>query len=401
MASALSFRPAREADLERLVDVHTGAYPDSRGREARARTFTQNPLGCLDDLWVASTSDGIVAHAFLFSLEAWVGGVRVRFGGVASVAVAPEARGNGVGTALVEHVQTVARDRGDAATLLYPFRQGYYARLGYAPASSFRRLRFSPRSIPFKCELGIRRASGSDGLALRACWEAAGARGTGALARSERTWHARLLDEGREWFVAEGTGGVEGYIAWTVACDEPHAETTLEVREVAARTAAGERSLWGLVAAQRDQVDEVRAQVAADDALDRALVDADRERVGEADLEHVLGELAAGPSLRLTDVARALAARGWRQDGTVVIGTEDESVGIVVRGGRASVVSGQEAHIVPDLRMGRATLGAVALGSLPMTQASRFGWVEARSDRALVEADALFSLPPYFSPDPF
>ena len=87
-----SFRPATEDDLERLVEIHLGAFPDPRSNEARLRNFARNPLGTLSDLWVLVEGGVLVAHAFLFPLEAWFGGRRVAVGGIATVGVAPEAR---------------------------------------------------------------------------------------------------------------------------------------------------------------------------------------------------------------------------------------------------------------------------------------------------------------------
>jgi GNAT superfamily N-acetyltransferase len=152
----LSFRTARADDLERLIDVHASAFPDPRSRDDRARNFTRNPLGDLTDLWVAVAADSgaIVAHAFLFPLRAWFGGRLVPVGGIASVGVGPEARRRGIGTALVEHLHAVSLARGDALALLYPFRQAFYARIGYAATSSYRRLRLGPASIPWTPEPG-------------------------------------------------------------------------------------------------------------------------------------------------------------------------------------------------------------------------------------------------------
>jgi len=396
---ATSLREAGEADLDRLVDIHAAAFPDPRGREVRARNFVHNALGSLKDLHVLVDAGTIVAHAFLFPLEAWFGGVHVRVGGIASAGVAPEARGRGYGSRLIERLHEVAQRRGDAITVLYPFRQGFYDRLGYSLVSSYRRLRFAPRAIPWAPELPTRAASGTDREALAACWDAAGVRRTGSVVRTRRAWDQRLLDERRHWMVAhDATGAVHGYVAWTLAQPEPHAQTTLVVRDLAARTGAAARSLWGLVGAQRDQVAEVQVDVAEDDPLDRALLDADRARFGDAKVEHVLGEVAAGPMVRLLDATQALEARGWLADGRVVVAAGDETLELVARDGHA-VVARTEGE--PMIRLTPHTLAAIAFGGLRASDASRLGRATARDDSSLALADALFALPPYFSPDPF
>jgi predicted acetyltransferase len=401
--SGLSFRCAKGDDLERLIDVHTSAFPDARGRDVRARNFTGNPLGALEDLWVALARDSgtIVAHGFLFPLKAWFGGALVPVGGVASVGVAPEVRGCGVGSALVEHLHAVSHARGDALTVLYPYRRAFYARLGYAPTSTYRRLRLSPASVPWSLELRPRAAAGDDDrAAMRECWEEAGARRSGTLARSERFWDWRLSDEASTWLVVEGDGGVEGYLAWSLRQSEPHAATTMLVREMTARNDTAMRSLWALIGAQRGQVAEVQVDVALDDPVDRALVDADRARPGNAHLEHALGDVAAGPMLRVVDARRALEARGYSAEGRLLIALGDETLELVVRGGRG-VVAGTGSAGGPLVRMDAVALGAIAFGALPASQAQRLGWLVAPDARSVALADELLSLPAYFSSDPF
>jgi predicted acetyltransferase len=398
---ALTFRTAREADLDRVLEVHTSAFPDPRGREARVRNFTRNPLGRFEDLWVACEGDAgaIVGHAFLFPLEAWFGGVRVRVAGIASIGVAPEGRGRGVGSAVLEHLCRTAAARGDAVAVLYAFRQGYYARAGFATASSYRRLRLHPGSLPRRApaDLPARAAAGEDRPAIEACWESAARRRTGSLVRGERAWDHRLADERRVWLVVEGTQGVEGYVAWSLVQSEPHAQTVLVVDEMAARSAAAERSLWSLVGAQRDQVSEVRVDVAGDDPIDRALVDGDEGRFGDAQVEHVLGEVAAGPMVKVLGVEAGLSARGWAAEGSLVLEVDGARYRLSVKDGRAAVeASREEPLLVLD---GRA-LSAIAYGALGVGDAARLGMV-AGGDEALALADALFRLPPYFSPDPF
>ncbi|HEX3342935.1 MAG TPA: GNAT family N-acetyltransferase [Polyangiaceae bacterium] len=393
-----TFRPAREDDLERLLDLHASAFPDPRGRPSRARNFQHNPLGGFSDLHVLVEDDALLAHAFLFPLEAWFGGARVRAGGVATVGVAPEARGRGLGSQLVEHLHALSLARGDALTVLYPFRQAYYARLGYAPTSSYRRLRLHPAAIPWRPSMRARPARGTDRDALVACLEAAAERRTGTLARTARAWEARLVDERRTWLVVEGEQGVEGYVVWTLEQGAPHAETVLQLRELAARTPAAERELWALVGAQRDQVAVVHADVAADDPIEPALVDADRARFGDGEVEHTLGEVASGPMVRVLDVARALEARGWRAEGRLVVEVDGTALEVTAKAGRATAAP---SRAEPDVRLDARALAAVAFGALPASRAARLGWLTARDDAALARADALLALPPYFSPDPF
>jgi predicted acetyltransferase len=395
---ALAFRPAREDDLERLLDIHVAAYPDGRAREVRRRNFVHNALGRLEDLLVAIEGGTIVGHGFLFALQGWFGGARVRLGGIASVGVAPEARGRGVGTQLVLRLQEAARVSGCAAVVLYGFRQGFYARLGYRPTTPHLRLRLHPAAIPFRPELRLRVADGNDLARMRLCWDAQAGTRTGSLARSAGVWEARLAEERRTWIVADGPQGVDGYVAWTLDQAEPRPGVTLTVVDMAARTKRAWWSLWGAIAAQRDQVSSVYAEVPADDPLAHALVDPDRACHGGSNAEHVVGELARGPLVRILDPATALTARGYAAEGTTVLSVEGECLELSIESGcaRATPTTAE-----PAIRTTLPALSAVALGAVPLRQAARLGWLQAKDERSLAFADALLALPPYFSPDPF
>ena len=313
--------------------------------------------------------------------------------------MAPEARGRGLGTRLVQHLHELALARGDALTMLYPFRQAFYGRLGYAATSTYHRLRLHPASIPWRPTLRARAAAGPDREALVACLEAAAARHTGMLARTERAWESRLADERRTWLVVEGAAASRA--TWCGRSSSASRTPRRCCRCASWRRARRRRSgtLWALVGAQRDQVAAVHADVAADDPIELALVDADRARFGDGDIEHTLGEVSSGPMVRVLDAARALAARGWPADGSLVLAVGDEIFEVTAAGGRAHAVVAARAE--PHVRLDARSLAAVAFGALPASHAARLGWLAARDDRALATAEALLALPPYFSPDPF
>jgi predicted acetyltransferase len=400
-------RIAREADLDRLVEIHSAAFPDPRGPEARRRNFVHNPLGVLDDLHVVER-DGIpVAHAFLFHLEAWFGGRRVPVGAIASVGVAPEARGLGVATALLGHLHRVARDRGAALTLLYPFRQGYYGRFGYAPVTPTKRLEICPRSIPaaWSTEGGTVRAMHvGDREGILAAYDRAASRTTGWLARAHRLWEKLALDERRRWSVLEREGKVAGYVAWELEQAEPHARTTATVHELVADDDGARRKLLGMLRGLHDQVASITLEVAIDDPLDRALVDADGHRFGSQAVEHTLGTLSAGPMVRVDDLPRAIEARGYRAGvvGDVVLEVDEDGTAVVldvaVHDTRARAKPSTRA---PGLAMSRTTLAALLFGGLTMREARALGFVQVRDEAALEMADAMLALPPFFAIDRF
>ena len=106
-------RPATEADLDRLVEIHMASYPDDRGAPARRLNFVQNAMSRsgspLEDLRVLERGGRVVGQAFGFDLAAWFAGRVVPVLGIASVAVAPEARGSGVAAELLRGLEDEAR----------------------------------------------------------------------------------------------------------------------------------------------------------------------------------------------------------------------------------------------------------------------------------------------------
>jgi len=405
MSGPLSIRVAERSDLDRLVEIHWSAFPDSRGVETRRRLLLQNDLGGLEHLFVAERGGLVLAQAFLFELEAWFGGRPVKVGAIASVGVAPEARGEALARALLDELHLRASARGDVLTLLYPFRQGFYAKHGYAAVSPTRLLTLHPRAVPeawadpSPAPGIVRAATGGDRPGILHAYEAAARLRTGWLVRPERLWEKRLLDERRKWFVLDRQGEVAGYVSWVLRQEEPHAETRLEVGDLVAEDEPARRRLLALIGAQRDQVSEVTLEVDADDPIDRALIDMDLARHGTERVEHALGVLVAGPMLRLLDVERAVEARGYAVDGAIEVALDGAPpFSFEVRDGRAKVAVARGGPLV---RLDRSSLAAVLFGGLPASHAARIGWLACDSPGTLRLADDLFAHPPYFALDPF
>jgi predicted acetyltransferase len=408
----LTFRTAVEADLDRLIEIHTSAYPDPRGHAERRRNFAANPRGDLTALHVAQEGDEIVAHGFLFSLRGWFAGGAVGVGAVASLAVAPESRGRGIAAALLTHLHERADASKAAVTMLYAFRQGFYAKHGYASVTPNRRLTLHPAAIPS----GWRGEAAEQGVTLRAArasstspaadrnaivsaYARAAARTHGWLVRPTALWERYFTNERRVWLLATQGRRVSGYACWSLVQAESHAATRLLVHELVADDDLTRRALLGAVGAQRDQVSEVELEVDARDPIDRALIDADRARSGTGEVEHVLGTLTGGPMVRLVDVARALTARTYANDGAIDLVVEGRPpLHLAVAEGRGKLSVPRQARA--PLAIDRAPLAALLFGGLSATDAARLGW--ARGDEpTLARADALFASPPFFALDAY
>lgn len=401
---AQTFRTATLEDVDRLVEIHTAAFPDDRGHAERRRNFLQNPLGTLDDLHVVLHEGRLVGHAFLFTLGAFFGGQRVPLGGIASVGVAPEARRRGVASALLAHLQGIAHARGAVLTVLYAFRQRFYARHGYAPVSPQLRLHLDPRSLPSAwvaeaTRSPLRAANGADRRSIEAVYAYASERSTGWLDRPRALWDSKLLSPRIHGILLPRSGGLGGYVLVEHVQAELHAATRLLVHELVAEDAAARRILLGCLGAQADQVDELELDVASNDPLLFALEDPDGRRHGNERLEHTLGAVGAGPMLRVLDVARALEARGYTAKARVVVEVAGKAWDVDTRGERPRVTPAP-GDATADLTLDEAALASVVFGGLRVTDACELGLAQA-APPLLAELDALFALPPFSVLDNF
>jgi predicted acetyltransferase len=413
----LRFRAATVSDLDRILEIHITAFPDPRGVEERRRVFTASRWGTLEDLILAVRGDDILGQAFLFPLEAWFGGCAVQIGAVASLAVAPEARCQGIATALLGALHVASDMRGDALTMLYAFRQRFYAKVGYGPTASRRRLEIDPASVPTSwlalARARVRRARGEDKEAIRSAYARAAARASGWLTRDENAWDRHLASERRQFLVADRPpregGGMAGYVAFRIFQDEPHAATTLNVDEIAADDDVTRLALIGALAATRDQVTGIELEVDAGDPLELGLIDPDARRFGTRVVEHDLGTIVGGPMVRIEDVPRAIEARGYPTDGAFDLvvhtgqrdrnGAGDElAVSVRVADGHAEVSAARGA--AGAIRTTRATLASLLYGGLRPSDAVRIGLADADA-RTLARVDAILAMPSPTTVDPF
>ncbi len=399
----LVVRAATENDVDRLVEIHLAAFPDPRPIEARRRVFLANRLGGIEHLRVGVLAGDIVAHAFSFPVGVWFGGKVVRGGAIASVGVALEARGQRIASAIMTALHAEAIKRGDAFTLLYPFRQGFYARLGYAPVARHRIVNLSPRTIPkdwVQAAPGtIRPARAEDFSKIARVYRAVGRIGTGFVKRRAAAWEQDFLDERRQWLVLDHQGTLQGYLSMTLEQTEPHARVHARVHELVAPEDSARRRLFAALGSLGDQVGDVHIALADDDPIDWAFVDADRDRAGTAAIEHSQGAVNTGPMIRLTSAETALLARGYAADGSIELAIDDQPpFTLEVKDGVAKASPSRDGL---TLRMKSEALASVAFGGLHLEHAARLGWLGDVDTEALRMAAPILRIPTFFTLDVF
>ena len=320
---ALTFRTAtaRRSRSPRRRSTRAPSRP-ARREAARARNFRATRWADSRTSWVAERRGRSRGARLPLPARRHGSAARgVRVGGIASVGVAPEARGRGVGAALLGHLCTESRTRAGRRSRCSTRSVRASTRgTGYATASAYRRLRAASGVDPLAQEAGMRvaRRFGRRPAAIAACGSTSPAPHGLARARRARCGSTRFGDERRGGSSRGRPAG--GRLRRVVARAERAARAdALVVDEIAARTARG-----------RARALERRRAARPGDrgARRRRRRRPDRSRAGRrrrrplrrrARWSTSLGELAAGPMVNMFTVESGLPARGWAEEGSLVL----------------------------------------------------------------------------------
>lgn len=253
--------------------------------------------------WGVFDDGRLLAEASVLDLQQWWGGRPVPMGGVAGVAVHPDARGRGTGRRLVRHVLAALREAGQPVSVLFPTAPAIYRPLGWEVVASLDDTRLPVhllREVPVPEDVSLRTAGVDDVRTVAALYDGAAAAGNGLLTRSgpgsprpeEGVLEADVVA------LAEQDGVARGYVSYDRGRGYgPHGE--LRVGELCAETPGAARGLLGSLAAWDSVVETVRW------------------RGGVDELALLLGRAVPPPvearpwMLRIADAPAAVAARGF------------------------------------------------------------------------------------------
>lgn len=391
----IDVRPTTEEDLGVFVDTVHAAFarfpetPDEDGGGVFWSVYE------MDRALLAETADGRpVGTAAAYSFELTLpGGALLPAPGVTAVGVLPSHRRRGVLRAMMRHQLADLRARGEALAVLLASEATIYGRFGYGPATFTQRL-----TLP-------------SGAAFTAPRPDAPAPAPGTVEVLRRADCGPLLEEVYDRYRRTQPGALSRpHHWWERRAGQP--PVSAAPRYVALHRAADGTPDGYASYALADGVLTVDETIAADDAVFTALARLllDHDLATRVVFRHVppghplrlrLADFRAGEPgghtdwlwVRLLDVPRALAARGWEADGTLVLDVDDPFLGerarhlLTVRDGTAVCAPTDRE---PDLSLDVADLGSLYLGGTAPSALVRAGRVRAHRPGAADHADALF-----------
>ena len=152
MSSPLTIRPMRaDDDLDAELDLRHRAFGPMDGADRqhwREEMLARIAVGAQYGVW-AGDRDGaaLIGSARYYDMRQYWHGRPVPMAGVGGVKVAPEARGGGVGRALMAELLGVLARGGFALSVLFPATVQFYRSLGWELAGGHYRIEVPGRSL--------------------------------------------------------------------------------------------------------------------------------------------------------------------------------------------------------------------------------------------------------------
>jgi predicted acetyltransferase len=351
--------------------------------------------------YLCGYEDGrLLATTRAIPMQQWFGGRPVPSAGVASVATMPEARGTGVGGALMQALLRRARDGGDLVTSLYPATIPFYRRLGYEFGGTWTTYRAPLETVPRGEGEGVVEVfEGDDVSELRACYRSWASGRTGPIEAEDDDWwidwvlNRWVRDSVQRAVTVRGSAGVEGYATFSLQSRGRWQGYDVECTHLVATTAGALSALLGYFRRFKGVGHGLRWQGSPNEPS--GLHFAEETMEVHEQFRYMT---------RVLDVPGALEARGYPGTvaGQVVLDVEDphfeENRGafrLTVEGGTGKV---ERTEAGPDaVHLSIRAFSALYAGYLSTTDLAVGGLME-RPDALLSE---LFAVSPPFMQDHF
>jgi predicted acetyltransferase len=412
---SLRFRFAKPDEIPDVGRLAAHSFPGAVRTPAWWQEQLRDPLygGGAETLFVGHRGDRFVASLQLHPLRQWIGGEVMPVAGVGSVAISPTERRRGLAAELMTHALRAARDRGDVASALYPFRSTFYQKLGYGHAGVVQQFLIAPACLPDASErsdvdLLTSEAELREALRLYGRWARTQ---NGQLERGEKLWAHLTAPHDRALVGYRSPEGVlEGYALVIYRADLPAPERFLEVDELVWLTPRARRGLYAWLASLGDQWSRILLRALPSQRL--------ADWISEPRLPHgsapswnlwaPAATLMMGTMFRILDVNAAWSLRTAHPgaDFAATFDVTDAQLPennarwtIAFDAGRITIERDKTADAI--LRMNISTMSRIFIGDLSATAACTAGLLTCDRSDLLPKLDSALALPEPWTFDRF
>ncbi len=412
-----TFRNARPDEVLEIARLQAHSFPSSSGGVSDQEKFlTEGPHGGIETLWVGLIGERIVAACQLFSLTQWIGGAGIPIMGLGSVAIAPTHRRQGLAGRLLSSAFAHARERGDLASALYPFRASYYQRMGYGEAGVAHQYQLPTTAFPDAPDERARVHlvdSGPDEQAMRSVYDAAARRETGQIQRNERSWSAAWGGSGGAAVLYRSSSGdPEGYAIVRYRPDLPPEERYLEVMERMWLTSGAQRGIYAWLGSLGDQWRALLYRAHPEEGFADRLHEPrlPQESAPGWNLWFPSATLLRGPMFRILNVAGAMSKRrvANRMRLTLALEVADaqipENTGswhLTLGDGKIQLDRGNGQATDAHLSLSISALSRIYIGSFTPSGAIAAGLATTERPDSISALDDLFRVPAPWTFDRF
>ncbi len=380
-----TIRPATEADLDRVVALNTQAFNSPRNWQDRMRSDPQ-----LDLIRVAEDDGRVAAMMRFLPFAHYFGGRALRAAGIASVAVAAESRGRGLGTALMRETLGELRDSGFLLSTLYPATAPIYKSVGYGFGGVRTAWKVRQEILPQRSDLQVEPLEDASIDEAKGVYDTIARQTNGLLQRDEWWWNKRVLDafEDTQYrYIVREDGVATGYILYTLERGKDDWRSSMMCRDLHWLTPRAGRALLSLASVHRSTGRNLEWYGPPTEPL-ADLLDEDKVEV----------DWRFRYMIRLLDVPGAIEARGYltHVEAGVTIGVSDPMFAdnegawrIEVSGGAAKCARTDDE---PAARADVQTWTSIWSGLHDARTEARLGRLQA-SDEAIAALSAMFAGP--------
>jgi predicted acetyltransferase len=397
----MEIRALRPSELEQAWELDRDAF---HAPEQRRELFFRS----VDPARVVGAFERgrLLAMAGTYGMAQYFGGRAVPMGGLASVAVVPDRRGDGLAKQVCSASLSAMRERGEVISSLYPATTRLYRALGWEVAGLYQWQKLVPtalHALPEPSRRALRPASLAELPLLRACYARMAVDVPGFLARPDFWWERlAFVWKDHSLYVAQNEGGgIDGYLVYAQLDGEYSGlggPFRIAVRELVACTRDAALALWRLCGRWSTQVSDVYAVGTLDDTL--LFVSPDQVLQPLAQIRWMT---------RIVDAQGAVAARGFAESADLeaplalrdpLLRENDGDFVLRVRKGQGELARAQRAASdAPRIAIGG--LAALYTGFASTSRLARAGLLEGGSPGARAALDLAFAGPAPVCQDEF